>query len=136
MTDHVDPTRRSRNMAAIHSKATKPEMELRRIVRELGYRFGTNCKTVAGKPDLVFASRRKVIFVHGCFWHRHKGCKRASTPSTRIQFWESKFSSNVRRDKKVQRELRRTGWSVLVVWQCQLKNQKRLKERLNGFLKE
>ena len=122
-------------MAAIRSAGTGPEVAVRSIVRKLGYRFGTNNAKLPGKPDLVFARRRKVIFVHGCFWHRHRGCKRATTPSTRIEFWESKLSSNVARDRQTQHELKNMGWDVLVVWQCELKELEILMERLNEFLK-
>jgi DNA mismatch endonuclease (patch repair protein) len=135
VTDHVDPSKRSLNMAAIHSKGTRPEMAVQKIIRSLGYRFGTNNVKLPGKPDLVFRSRRKVIFVHGCFWHRHKGCGRSSTPATRSEFWQSKFSSNVTRDRRVGRELKKLGWAVLVVWQCELRNPGKLMERLDDYLK-
>lgn len=121
-------------MAAIGSKDTKPELAVREIVQALGYRFGTHSAKLPGKPDLVFASRRKVVFVHGCFWHRHKGCSRASTPATRAAFWEAKFASNIMRDRRVRRELKQLGWAALTVWQCELKNPVKLTERLHEFI--
>jgi len=134
VTDHIDPVKRSLNMAAIRSLGTKPEVAVRSLVKKLGYRFGTNIAKLPGKPDLVFARRRKVIFVHGCFWHRHRGCARATMPSTRTEFWESKLSSNVKRDRRIQRELKTLGWQVLIAWQCELKKPESLMERLNEFL--
>jgi DNA mismatch endonuclease (patch repair protein) len=121
-------------MAAIHSKDTKPEKTVRRIVHALGYRYRLHDPKLPGCPDLVFASRNKVIFVNGCFWHRHKGCKKASTPKTRTAFWETKFSSNIARDRRTRRELNQIGWSALTVWQCELKDLAKLTERIHEFL--
>ena len=123
-------------MAAIGSRDTKPELAVRELVRTLGYRFRTHSVKLPGKPDLVFTSRRKVVFVHGCFWHRHKGCKRASMPATRTAFWEAKFSSNIMRDRRVRRELKKMGWAALIVWQCELKNPVKVTERLHEFLED
>jgi len=121
-------------MAAVHSKDTKPEMAVRRIVHGLGYRYRLHVANLPGKPDLVFPGRRKVIFVHGCFWHRHRDCRYATLPKTRIDFWESKFAANVARDRKTGRELKELGWSVLTVWQCRLKDYPKLVKRLDDFL--
>jgi DNA mismatch endonuclease (patch repair protein) len=121
-------------MAAVHSKDTQPEMAVRRIVHGLGYRYRLHVANLPGKPDLVFPGRRKVIFVHGCFWHRHRGCRYATSPKTRIDFWESKFAVNVARDRKVERELKKLGWSVLTIWQCRLKDYPKLVKRLDDFL--
>lgn len=134
MTDHVDRAKRSLIMAAVHSQDTKPEMAVRRMVHALGYRYRLHDRKLPGKPDLVFASQTKAIFVHGCFWHRHAGCKYATTPKTRKRFWEAKFSSNMARDRRTRRELRRMGWAVLTVWQCQLKNPGKLAGRIDEFL--
>ncbi len=136
MADHVDAAKRSLIMAAVHSKHTKPEIVVRKIVHRLGYRFRLHSAKLPGHPDLVFSGRRKVIFVHGCFWHRHPGCRYASLPKTRIDFWESKFRANVDRDERTRLELERTSWKVLTVWQCELKEPERLAERLNDFLSQ
>lgn len=132
--DHVAPAKRSSIMAAVHSKNTSAEMAVRRIIHGLGYRYRLHVKTLPGQPDIVFPMRRKIIFVHGCFWHRHKDCKYASVPKSHVEFWSEKFSSNVARDNRVRAELRRMGWKILIVWQCQIKNPERLKEQLDGFL--
>lgn len=121
-------------MAAVHSKNTKPEMVVRKLVFGMGYRYRLHSANLPGKPDLVFPGRKKVIFVHGCFWHRHKGCRYATAPKTRVDFWEGKFDANVARDKRTNRELKTIGWSVLTVWQCQLKEPEKLARKLDDFL--
>ena len=134
MVDHVDPKKRSLIMAAVHSKDTRPEMAVRRIVHRLGYRYRLHLRSLPGCPDLVFPGRRKALFVHGCFWHRHPRCRYASSPKTRGKFWQSKFSSNIARDRRARRELKRMDWAVMTVWQCELKKPDELTERLNDFL--
>ena len=134
MTDHVDTAKRSLIMAAVHSKNTKPEMLVRRIVHALGFRYRLHAADLPGHPDLVFPKRCKVIFVHGCFWHRHAGCRYTTTPKTRVEFWQEKFDANVARDRRTVRALKKQGWSVLIVWQCQLKNPEKLVGKLNDFL--
>ena len=134
MADHVDRAKRSLIMAAVHSKDTKPEMVVRKIVHRLGYRYRLHAAGLPGKPDLVFPARGKVIFVHGCFWHRHSNCRYATSPKTDVSFWEAKFSANVVRDRRNTRQLKKLGWSVLTVWQCSLKNRERLVKRLDEFL--
>jgi DNA mismatch endonuclease (patch repair protein) len=132
--DHVDQAKRSLIMAAVHSKNTKPELVVRKLVFGMGYRYRLHSAKLPGKPDLVFPGRHKVIFVHGCFWHRHKGCRYATSPKTRVDFWEAKFDANVARDKRTNRELKELGWSVLMVWQCQLKEPEKLARKLDDFL--
>jgi DNA mismatch endonuclease (patch repair protein) len=134
--DHVDQAKRSLIMAAVHSKNTKPELVVRKLVFGMGYRYRLHSAKLPGKPDLVFPGRHKLIFVHGCFWHRHKGCRYATSPKTRVDFWEAKFDANVARDKRTNRELKELGWSVLTVWQCQLKEPEKLARKLNDFLSE
>ena len=131
--DGIDP-KRSAIMAAVGQKDTKPEMVVRRLAHALGYRFRLHRKDLPGRPDLVFPGRRKVIFVHGCFWHRHQGCRKASMPKTRSDFWNAKFEANVARDARVERALEEAGWDVEVVWECQTKEPSELAERLTGFL--
>src|SRR5438876_11355400 len=124
MADVLSPEQRSRCMSAIHSKNTSPEMVLRWLLYRLGYRYRVNCGSLPGKPDLVFPSRRKVVFIHGCFWHRHKCKAGSSIPLTRRTFWVTKLTRNKKRDARQIRQLRKLGWRSLVVWQCQLKKSK------------
>lgn len=121
-------------MAAVHSKNTKPELLVRKLVFGMGYRYRLHSSKLPGKPDMVFPGKCKVIFVHGCFWHRHRGCRYATSPKTRVEFWERKVTANVARDKRTEKELKKRGWTVLTVWQCQLKDLERLAKRLNDFL--
>jgi len=127
-------SKRSEIMSRIKSANSKPELLVRRLLHGLGYRFRLHSAKLPGKPDIVFASRRKVIFVHGCFWHGHSHCSRASLPSTNEAFWESKIASNKHRDQTVRRRLREDKWQVLVVWQCQTRRTDQLQERLVRFL--
>jgi DNA mismatch endonuclease (patch repair protein) len=134
VADHLSRRERSANMAAIRSKNTSPELAVRKVVHALGYRYRLHDPKLPGRPDLVFPSRHKALFVHGCFWHRHNGCKRATVPQTRRAFWEAKLSNNVRRDRRDRRTLRELGWKVLTAWQCELRNPAKLRERLDEFL--
>jgi DNA mismatch endonuclease (patch repair protein) len=111
-------------------------MVVRSIVPRLGYRYRLHVRSLPGSPDLVFPSRRKVVFVHGCFWHRHQKCLRTSSPKTRREFWEDKFAANVKRDRSARRELKRMDWAVLTVWACELKEPDKLTERLTDFLSD
>lgn len=121
MTDIVDSRTRSRMMAGIRAKDTRPEMALRRGLHVLGFRYRLHAGDVPGRPDLVLPKHRAVIFVHGCFWHRHPGCRFASNPSTRREFWEAKFEANMRRDVVVRASLLAAGWRVATVWECRLR---------------
>lgn len=121
MADIVDKQTRSRMMAGIRGKDTKPELALRQALHARGFRFRLHAKNVHGRPDLVFPKHRAAIFVHGCFWHRHLGCRYTTTPSTRPQFWQAKFEANVARDSAVRATLLETGWRVAMVWECALR---------------
>lgn len=121
MTDIVDQQTRSRMMAGIRGKDTKPELALRRALHARGFRFRLHSKAVHGRPDIVLAKFRAVVFVHGCFWHRHEGCRYTTTPSTRREFWQGKFAANVARDEAVLAKLLRDGWRVATVWECALR---------------
>lgn len=121
MPDTLTPAQRHRNMAAIHSASTKPELRLRNAIWRLGFRYRVNVKRLPGSPDIVLPKYRTVIFVHGCFWHGHKDCKNASTPKTNTDFWRAKITRNQERDQEVWRQLEAKGWSVVIVWECQLK---------------
>ena len=120
---------RSRNMSAIKSKNTKPEIAVRKLLHSMGYRFRLHRKDLPGSPDIVLPKYKTVIFVHGCFWHRHENCKYASIPKTRKEFWESKFKANVKRDKEIQEKIKNIGWQSVVVWECEIKNEK-IKDKL------
>ena len=122
MTDHVAPDVRSRIMARVRSKGTKPEMVVRRSLHRLGYRYRLHRANLPGKPDLVFASRRKVLFVNGCFWHVHEGCPRSRAPSSNRGFWMAKLERNRRRDLESLQALCERGWSTLTVWECELRD--------------
>lgn len=134
MADHLTPEKRSWNMAQIKGKDTKPEVLVRSMLHRAGYRFRKNVKSLPGKPDIVLPKYRTVIFVHGCFWHRHKGCKYATTPGTNVEFWQKKFERNISNDQKHARELRRLGWNIITVWDCQLKKPERVLHKMERAL--
>lgn len=121
MADIHSPDQRHRNMAAVHSASTKPELHLRHALWRLGFRYRVNVKDLAGSPDIVLPKYRTVIFVHGCFWHGHKGCKYYTVPKTNTEFWKAKITRNQERDQEIWRQLAAKGWSVIIVWECQLK---------------
>jgi DNA mismatch endonuclease (patch repair protein) len=122
MTDIVDPSKRSRIMASIRGKDTKPELLVRRGLHKFGARFRLHRRDLPGKPDLVFPRYRVVLFVHGCFWHRHAGCKLAYRPATNEKFWAEKFQLNIDRDRRQTELLIQAGWRVFVIWECSLRN--------------
>ena len=136
MADVFTPEKRSAIMARIKGQNTKPEILVRKLVHSLGYRFRLHKHKLPGKPDLVLPRFEKVIFVHGCFWHGHVACSRATLPSTNVDFWQKKILGNTTRDAKVKRELKRSGWQVLVVWQCQTTDIPALTARLLRFLRK
>lgn len=121
-------------MSLVRGKNTTPELAVRRLVHGLGYRFRLHGKNLPGRPDLVFAGRRKVIFVHGCFWHAHDGCAKARPPKSRKSYWVPKLKANKERDTRNIADLKTLGWKPLVVWQCELKKQRRLVSKIRRFL--
>lgn len=125
---------RSKNMRRIRGKNTKPELRVRKAAYALGYRYRLHDGRLPGSPDLVFSGRKIVVFVHGCFWHRHGNCKYSYTPKSNIEFWAKKFDSNVRRDKRVQKELDALGWKVAVIWECETTEPDDLAEKLKDIL--
>ena len=131
---HEVSEQRSRNMSAIKSKNTKPENTVRKLLHSMGYRFRLHKKDLPGSPDIVLPKYKTVIFVHGCFWHRHQNCKYASNPKTRIEFWEKKFKENIERDKKTQEKLKNLGWKTKIVWECEIKKQDKLIKKIEDFL--
>ena len=134
--DHLTADARSVLMARIGGKDTKPELVVRRIANAMEYRFRLHRRDLPGTPDLVFQGRRKVIFVHGCFWHRHPGCPKTTTPRTRRAFWEAKFAANVARDARTETAVLDAGWRFLVVWECQTACAAYVERTLATFLEE
>jgi DNA mismatch endonuclease, patch repair protein len=136
MTDTISKSRRSANMAAIRSKDTTPELIVRRLVTALGYRYRLHRRDLPGKPDLVFGPRRKVIFVHGCFWHLHpaKACLDARFPKSNKNYWTPKLNRNAARDQEHVAALRTLGWRVLIIWDCETRNTIKTANRLRNFL--
>lgn len=132
--DTISPEERSRVMSRVKSRDTRPEMIVRRLLHGMGYRYRLHVAGLPGRPDLVFRSRKKVIFVHGCFWHRHANCRLTTTPSQNREFWLRKFEENVRRDQRNIERLRELGWHVSIVWQCETKNSDELARRLRNEL--
>ena len=134
VTDTLTIAERSRLMAKIKGKNTRPEIAVRSLLHRAGYRFRIHVASLPGKPDVVLPKYRTVIFVHGCFWHRHKGCKAATIPKSHRKFWGDKFARNVANDKKHGRQLRRHGWKVVTVWECQLRWPERVIRRVERVL--
>jgi len=135
MPDVVDRKTRSRMMSGIRGKDTAPELAVRRFLHSKGYRYRLHVGGIPGRPDIVLRRLKSVVFVHGCFWHRHPGCRFAYTPKSNIAFWEKKFASNVTRDRLVRRQLRRDGWHALVIWGCEV-NDRGLARLLKGLRKK
>ena len=117
--DRISKEHRSWNMSRIKCGNTKPEIVVRSLLHKLGYRFRLHRKDLPGKPDIVLPRYNSVVFVHGCFWHRHNGCKKATVPKTKNIFWREKFKGNIERDIKVQEELQSMGWKILIIWECE-----------------
>lgn len=137
MVDLLTSERRSWNMSQIKGRNTRPELRLRSLLHRAGFRFRLHAKQLPGRPDVVLPKYRTAIFVHGCFWHRHPGCRSTTTPSTRREFWQEKFDGNVRRDARNRAALEATGWTVVTVWECELKTDaegvvRRLADKLRG----
>jgi DNA mismatch endonuclease, patch repair protein len=121
-------------MRAVRSRNTRPEILVRQMAYHLGFRFRLHRPDLPGKPDIAFPAQRKAIFVHGCFWHQHKGCRRATVPKSNRNFWRLKLARNVARDTKQLAAIRKRGWRVLVVWECEIKNERLLAARMRRFL--
>ena len=139
MADTISPEQRSKNMSAIRSKDTKPEIYLRKLLFAEGYRYRISEKSVAGHPDIFLRKYNAAVFINGCFWHRHQGCKYAYTPKSRVEFWENKFANNLKRDEKVKIELSQNGNRQLIVWECTIKKMQKssqLKDEVVRMIKE
>lgn len=134
LMDRLTPERRSWNMSRIRGRDTEPERRVRSILHGLGYRFSLRRKGLPGKPDIALPARSTLVFVHGCFWHQHKGCANATRPKTHRSFWGAKLQRNVSRDAENVRELRKLGWRVITVWECELRDEEKLERRLSRYL--
>ena len=134
--DRISREHRSWNMSRIKSGNTKPEIVVRSLLHNMGYRFRLQRKDLPGKPDIALPMYTSVIFVHGCFWHRHKGCKNASNPKTKKTFWREKFKANVDRDIKAQKELKSMGWRILIIWECELAEVDSVINKLEDYLQK
>ncbi len=132
MVDVHSPEQRSFNMSQIRSKNTRPEMIVRKWLWTNGYRYRLHRNDLPGKPDIVLSKYHTVIFIHGCFWHRH-GCQYTTFPSSRKEFWQKKFESNIQRDITNQKNLEKAGWNVLILWECEIKNSEKFKEVIKSF---
>ena len=132
MSDNLTPEKRSWNMSRIKGKDTSIEIRVRKWLFQKGYRYRKNVTNLPGKPDILLNSYKTVIFIHGCFWHRHPGCKDATTPKTRTEFWTSKFSSNVQNDRKNIEKLEEMGYQVIIIWECEIK--KRFQETMDNVV--
>ena len=129
--DHLSQSRRSWNMSRIRGRDTKPELAVRSALHRMGYRFRLHRADLPGKPDIILPKFKTVLFVHGCYWHRHSRCKLASMPKSRQKFWREKFTETVRRDRKNKAALKRLGWRVGIIWECQIRDKNRLSDRLS-----
>jgi DNA mismatch endonuclease (patch repair protein) len=132
--DVISPARRSAMMSRIQSRDTAPEMLVRKTAHRLGYRFRLHRRDLPGSPDLVFPARKKIVFVHGCFWHSHEGCKLAYRPKSNIEFWDTKLRKNRERDVRVKGELESMGWDVLIIWECETVDENLVISRLQGHI--
>jgi len=132
--DNLSRTERSEIMGRVRAKNSRPELVVRKIIFALGYRYRLHAKDLPGHPDIVFRKRRKVIFVHGCFWHRHDGCALARMPKSRLDFWRPKLEGNKERDKRTEKALKKDGWKVLTIWECQSNKIEKLESRVRRFL--
>ncbi|WP_448540887.1 very short patch repair endonuclease [Roseiflexus sp.] len=134
MPDVFNPEERSRIMAKVRGENTSPERLVRSLIHKMGYRFRLNVKDLPGKPDIVLKKHKKVIFVHGCFWHQHEGCPHAARPSSNTEYWNKKLDRNMLRDRENMHKLEYLGWNVLIVWECETRDREKLIDKLKGFL--
>jgi DNA mismatch endonuclease (patch repair protein) len=134
MPDVFNPEERSRIMAKVRGENTSPERLVRSLIHKMGYRFRLNVKDLPGKPDIVLKKHKKVIFVHGCFWHQHEGCPHAARPSSNTEYWNKKLDRNMLRDRENMHKLEYLGWNVLIVWECETRDREKLIDKLKVFL--
>ncbi len=136
MADIFSKAKRSEIMSKISGKETKPEMLVRKFLFSQGFRYRKNDKRFAGKPDIVLPKYKTVVFVHGCFWHHHENCKKSTLPQTNSDFWKNKIQGNIKRDKLNETKLMEIGWKVIIIWQCQIKNQTLFEQTMFDLIKE
>lgn len=136
MTDTISKSKRSWVMSRIGSKNTAPEKRVRSMLHAMGYRFRLHRKELPGKPDITLAKHKTVIFVHGCFWHRHENCSKNRLPKSNVDFWRNKFEKNVERDERVVRDLRALGWRVEIIWECETVDEAALESRLKSIFEK
>ena len=134
--DRLTPEKRSWNMSRIKGKDTRPEKAVRSLLHKLGYRFRLHVKKLPGKPDIVLPKYKTVIFVHGCFWHRHEGCRFAYNPKSKKKFWNEKFESNKKRDQMNKNKLEAGGWKVIVIWECETKDETLMTSKFTELIKK
>jgi DNA mismatch endonuclease, patch repair protein len=134
--DRISPAQRSKLMASVRSTNTRPELAVRRVLHRLGYRFRLHSNDLPGKPDVILPKWRVAVLVHGCFWHHHRRCPKATLPKSHVLFWTRKLNDNRRRDRKVQRQLNNLGWRVCVVWECEVADIETLAEALDQFIRQ
>jgi len=134
MVDHLTKEKRSWNMSRVKGKNTKPELVVRSFLHNNGYRFRLHRKDLPGKPDIVLPKYNTVVFIHGCFWHQHKNCKRATIPKTNKKYWIPKLQKNIENDKRYTKELKSLGWKIIILWECQI-NRNRFEKKLIAGIK-
>ena len=135
MADNLTKEQRSFNMSRVRGKDTKPEKLVRSLVHSLGFRFRKHVKELPGKPDIVLPKYKSVIQIHGCFWHQHKNCEKSHLPKSNVDYWKDKLSKNIKRDKTNYKKLSDCGWSILIIWECEVKKNDNLTERIINFLR-
>jgi DNA mismatch endonuclease, patch repair protein len=134
--DVFSKEKRSQIMSHVSGKNTKPELIVRSLLHHMGYRFRLHRKNLPGKPDIILPKYKKVIFIHGCFWHGHKNCPRSKRPTTNKEFWHKKIDRNIHHDKEIVSNLKESGWDILIVWTCEIKDLNQLKDKILNFLEE
>jgi len=134
MVDNLTIEQRKRAMSRVQQQNTKPEKIVRSLLHRLGFRFRKNVSSLLGKPDIVLPKYKTIIFVHGCFWHQHTGCRKSRRPTTNVEFWNEKLDKNTKRDKQTEAELKNLGWNILTVWDCEIKDKELLIEKLKNSL--
>lgn len=136
MADNLTPQQRKRAMSRVQQQNTKPEKIVCSILHRLGFRFRKNVSSLIGKPDIVLPKYKTIIFVHGCFWHQHAGCRKSRRPTTNIEFWNEKLDRNMERDKQTEAKLKSSDWNILIVWDCEIRDKELLIEKLESSLKK
>ncbi len=135
MADIVSRSKRREMMSSVKQRHTKPEIIVRKLLHRLGYRFRLHSKKLPGTPDIVLPKYKAVIFVHGCFWHQHEGCRKSRRPTSNVEFWNEKLDRNIARDKQKESELKKSGWKILTVWDCEIKDEEALIKKVKKFLR-